>query len=255
MDRDGSDGHRGFWRHYVDELRRLVDPAGPLLVTGVYCFVVIFPCYHPWVFGGDALDPSFTTLERKAREGAWYAAVPVLATGLLLVLTRLLRARAAVFPEHGFRAFGWRVGRRAGWRDAGILYLLMLPLVAFAACRDEFRSTYPLYRLGTVTVLSFALWEAVHLFYMFGWEYLHRGFLLFGLERQMGRWAVLAAAVPFALLHIGKPELEAYGSFIAAVGLGWLALRSRSFLPCVLLHWAVAGTLDLVLVLRGGGSG
>jgi hypothetical protein len=37
---------------------------------------------------------------------------------------------------------------------------------------------------------------------------------------------------------------------VAGVVLGILALRNRSFLPGVLLHFAVAATLDLAAVLR-----
>jgi hypothetical protein len=47
---------------------------------------------------------------------------------------------------------------------------------------------------------------------------------------------------------------EFYGSFVAGIALGWLAVRGRSFLPCFALHWAIAFTFDvLVIQARPGG--
>ena len=99
-------------------------------------------------------------------------------------------------------------------------------------------------------------------FYMFCWEFFFRGFLLFGLMKtRLGTTgAVLAQAVPFALLHwswqavASKPSQEVIGSFIAAIVLGILAVRTRSFLYGYLAHWGVSLTLDLILLAEVGKS-
>jgi membrane protease YdiL (CAAX protease family) len=62
--------------------------------------------------------------------------------------------------------------------------------------------------------------------------------------------AVAISVIPFVLLHINKPELEVYGSAIAGLALAVIALRARSFYPAVLLHFAVAATLDLLSVIH-----
>ena len=99
-------------------------------------------------------------------------------------------------------------------------------------------------------------------FYMFCWEFFFRGFLLFGLmkTRLGAAGAVLVQAIPFALLHwswhahASKPSLEVLGSFVAAILLGILAVRTRSFLYGYLAHWAVSLTLDLILLAEVGKS-
>lgn len=61
-------------------------------------------------------------------------------------------------------------------------------------------------------------------------------------------------ALLFGIMHIGKPLQEVFGSFIAGIILGVLALRSRSFLPCFWLHWARSATFDLLVIrARPGG--
>ena len=73
---------------------------------------------------------------------------------------------------------------------------------------------------------------------LFAWEYLLRGFCLFGLARVLGPGpAIFIQMVPFALLHIGKAELEAMSTFLSGVGFGFVAWRTQSFLYAFLIHW------------------
>ena len=62
--------------------------------------------------------------------------------------------------------------------------------------------------------------------------------------------AVIVQCLPFALLHVGKPELESIGSILAGLYLGVLALRANSMLPCAILHIAAALTMDLLATLN-----
>ena len=74
--------------------------------------------------------------------------------------------------------------------------------------------------------------------------------MLFGLREYVGYFAVFIQMVPFALLHLGSPELEAYGAIVAGIGLGMLALTTRSFWYGALVHMLVLGTMDVFGVLR-----
>jgi len=242
-----------FLSYYWEELKKLLRPAGPLVVCVVYSFVLIFPRYHRKLFRLNLFERQFRLPEKMAVDGLWFLLLPVVIILILRLISIAWPKIKETFPQHRFRDFGFRLGRGVGWRDAAIFFAIMLGFVLFAVFQKDFARTYPLFGLARESLKVFLIWEAVHLLHMFGWEFLNRGFLLFGLEPKLGRWAILASAIPFALLHIGKPELEAYGSFIAAIALGWLALRSRSFLPCVFLHWAVAFTMDLLAIIRSGG--
>jgi membrane protease YdiL (CAAX protease family) len=81
---------------------------------------------------------------------------------------------------------------------------------------------------------------------LFGWEFLFRGFLLFSYARRLGPQAIWLQAVPFALAHIGKPELETLSTIFGGFALGWIAYRTRSFLYPFVLHWFMATFVILV---------
>lgn len=81
---------------------------------------------------------------------------------------------------------------------------------------------------------------------LFGWEFLFRGWLLFGYARKFGPDALWLHAVPFALAHIGKPALETASTIFGGFVFGWIAYRTRSFFYPFLIHWFIASFTILV---------
>ncbi len=75
---------------------------------------------------------------------------------------------------------------------------------------------------------------------LFGWEFFFRGFILFAYARKFGPEALWLQAVPFALAHIGKPELETLSTIFGGFIFGWVGYRTRSFVYPFLIHWFVA---------------
>ena len=74
--------------------------------------------------------------------------------------------------------------------------------------------------------------------------------MLFGLEKRFGFYSVFIQMIPFTILHFGKPFLETLGSIPGAIALGILALRTRSFYYCVIVHFSVMFVLDTISILR-----
>ena len=72
---------------------------------------------------------------------------------------------------------------------------------------------------------------------MFAWEFFFRGWTLTTLGRRYGADAIWLQAVPFALMHIGKPELEQLTTVLGGAFFGVVAWRTNSFLWGWLLHW------------------
>jgi membrane protease YdiL (CAAX protease family) len=81
---------------------------------------------------------------------------------------------------------------------------------------------------------------------LFGWEFFFRGFILFAYARKFGPEALWLQAVPFALAHIGKPEVETLSTIFGGFAFGWVAYRTRSFVYPFLIHWFVASFTILV---------
>jgi len=87
---------------------------------------------------------------------------------------------------------------------------------------------------------------------LFGWEFMFRGWLLFGYARKFGPDALWLQAVPFALAHIGKPELETLSTIFGGFAFGWVAWRTKSFVYPLLIHWFVA---SFTIVVAAGALG
>ena len=69
------------------------------------------------------------------------------------------------------------------------------------------------------------------------WEFLWRGFYLFSTARVTGPGpAILFQAVPFALLHVGAPEVETMSTIFGGIGFGFIAWRTQSFVYGFLIH-------------------
>jgi hypothetical protein len=163
----------------------------------------------------------------------------------------------------GFRWTPRQAGLGLGdWRLASALALAYLPLVAAGTWvlsdGAAFQAQYPHFYEAKVDWGIFLGYEALFLFYWIGWEYLWRGFVLFGTAPALGApLAVVVQTVPFAILHAQKPPAEAYLSVLGGLALGALVWRCRSFWIAVPIHAAQMMILDLwsTLRYRTGASG
>lgn len=138
------------------------------------------------------------------------------------------------------RRFGLTLGN---WRK-GILFsvfgiALMVVVIVLLAQLEEFQQYYSLAIFEhpqAAKVAEFALRQGV---YMFSWEFIFRGFVLFGLKERFGYLAVWIQAIPFAIMHLGKPELETLSTIFGGAAFGYVDLESRSVLPSFVIHWAI----------------
>ena len=87
---------------------------------------------------------------------------------------------------------------------------------------------------------------------LFGWEYVFRGWVLFGYARKYGPEALWIQAVPFAVAHIGKPGIETLSTIFGGFAFGWVAWRTGSFLYSFLIHWFIATFIVIVSAIGVG---
>jgi len=140
-----------------------------------------------------------------------------------------------------------------GVREAGpeILIVLglwaaMVPLVWLVHDLPAFEQVYPRLAEAKDDVRLYLVFEGLYLFKWIAWEFFFRGFMLFAFQKDFFQRSILISTIPFTLMHYGKPELEMASAMIAGLVLCFIALRSRSIWPGVLLHWLVASTMDFM---------
>lgn len=149
--------------------------------------------------------------------------------------------------------FGYRIrGIAAHVPMYVVFYLVMLPVLIWASSFSSFRSFYPFYDRAFEGGTAFWLYEAGYLVQFIGLEAFFRGFLTFGLARRFGILSIFVMTVPYTMIHFGKPMPEATAAIFAGLILGYMALRTRSFVPGIFLHASVAITMDLLVLWRNG---
>lgn len=131
-----------------------------------------------------------------------------------------------------------------------VLFACILPAVIAASHTQEFRETYPFYRMANRSHFDLWCWEALYALQFLSLEFFFRGFILQGLRRALGSNAIFVMIVPYCMIHYGKPLPETLGAIGAGLILGTLAMRTRSIWGGVLIHLGVAMTMD-IMALHG----
>ncbi len=155
------------------------------------------------------------------------------------------------FHKNKLSEFGISFGDyKLGLKVTGLTVLIFIPILWLVSSLDGFITTQPHLQQAKSYWDIFFIYELGMLVYMIGWEFIWRGYMLFGLEKKFGFYTVFIQMIPFVILHFGKPEIETFGAIFGAIGLGILALKTRSFIYCVLIHFLIMLSIDLISVLR-----
>jgi membrane protease YdiL (CAAX protease family) len=198
------------------------------ILTIVSTLLLMVDYYHypllpwtKWLSGWDATGLSMKVLDRTLL----YFIIPML---FILVVFRESP------KNYGFTFGDWK---------AGIIItlgavVLIAPILWLVGRGDASMQTY--YK----PMVAGLPWSTF--FDLFGWEFIFRGWLLFGYARRFGTEALWLQAVPFALAHIGKPELETLSTIFGGFAFGWVAWRTKSFVYPLLIHWFVASFIIII---------
>jgi membrane protease YdiL (CAAX protease family) len=146
----------------------------------------------------------------------------------------------------GFRVRGFF---RHAW-IYGLFLALVLPAMLVVSREPDFGAYYPFYRQCSRSWFDFLVWEALYFGQFFGLEVFFRGFWLSALRRSFGSGAIFAMAVPYCMIHYGKPFLEANGAIVAGIALGSLSMKTRSIYQGFLVHITVAGLMDWLALMH-----
>ncbi len=132
----------------------------------------------------------------------------------------------------------------------GLCLAVVVPAMLLVSAQPDFGTYYPFYKLSSRSWFDFLCWEAIYFLQFFALEMFFRGWFLGALRRNFGAGAIFAMAVPYCMIHYGKPYLEANGAIVAGIVLGSLAMRTRSIYAGFLVHITVAFSMDFLSLWR-----
>jgi membrane protease YdiL (CAAX protease family) len=157
----------------------------------------------------------------------------------LLVVLVAFRDRPS---RYGLQLGAWRAGLGIAVAGCAVMTPIVIGMVMWPPFAGYYapQATHP---------LDVALTTAIEVIPA---EFFFRGFLLFTLLRVIGPIAVVVATLPFAFVHLGKPEIETLSTLAGGIAYGWLDWRTGSVLWSGLAHTWI---LSLAVIAAGIATG
>jgi len=203
---------------------------------------------RPWLTELEAGGWRFIKIEKydELYSYGWWVFARV--SGYVLVPLPLWKL---LFPKDRLLDMGLRTKGFFGhlW-IYGLCLAVVVPAMLIVSSQPDFGTYYPFYKLSSRSWFDFLAWESIYFMQFFALEMFFRGWILGALRRNFGAGAVFAMAVPYCMIHYGKPYLEANGAIVAGIVLGSLAMRTRSIYAGFLVHITVAFSMDILSLWR-----
>jgi uncharacterized protein len=127
--------------------------------------------------------------------------------------------------------FGLRLGSPRIWGLHVGVICLAAAIILYASSFSSSLQSY--YQMANFDFLNYFWTSCVSLSAS---EFIYRGYLLFGLKEKLKEGAILLQMIPFALMHLGKPELETVSTIFTGILFGYVAYRGKSYWPAFIIH-------------------
>ena len=172
---------------------------------------------------------SFPINDQYTTAAIYLGAIPLLT--IILVFDESLK-------EYGFSIGDWRKGLKYTCYGIVILIILLVAGAIIFNYQSDYSFTY-LFKKDHLITISKAIMMLV------SWEVFFRGFILFGTSSRFKEYSYQVQAIPYALMHIGKPPIEAIASLPFGMMMGYIAYKTKSILYPILIHLS----LNIILIL------
>jgi membrane protease YdiL (CAAX protease family) len=199
---------------------------------------------RPWLAAIEVLHPNVLRFAKydELYGFAWWVLARVVGYAVVPFLVWKIAFPRDSLLDMGLRTHGFF---KHTWIYA-IFLAVVLPALVVVSRQPDFGSYYPFYRNSSRSVYDLLAWEAMYFLQFFALEIFFRGFWLGALRRSFGSGAIFAMAVPYCMIHYGKPFLEANGAIVAGIALGSLSMKTKSIYQGFLVHITVAGLMDFL---------
>jgi membrane protease YdiL (CAAX protease family) len=135
-----------------------------------------------------------------------------------------------------------------------VVFAVAAPVIIAVSFSAAFQDRYPFFHPAAGTSLwpYMYAWWALYCLQFCALEFFFRGFLLYGIAPRLGWAAIFAMALPYNMLHYGKPMPEALAAIVGGIALGSLSLKTKSIWWGAALHISIALTMDMCALTHAG---
>ncbi len=229
-----------------NQLKKLESKPLIIFIFSTILFTISWYFSNPNIFNEIfSFHKSFELLyEDLTAFTSWFVfdTILFLSIPILIILTAL---------KENLKDFGLRIGEwKIGLSFSVLSIIIFIPVIYIISSSSIFSDYFPLMESATDDIIVFLIYEALFILFIFSWEFIFRGFMLFGLEKKFGIYSIFIQMIPFVLLHNGKPFLETFAAIFGGLFLGYLALRTRSLYYGFIIHAFILISLDIIAFLK-----
>lgn len=227
---------------FLDELEKLDRKTVTIFISSSILFAISWYFSNPKFFNDVfTFHKSFDLiLEDLVSFSYWF-----LFDFILFLIIPLLLIKF-IFNEQ-IKDYGISFGDvKVGFAISVFSIIMFIPIIYFISSSENFMRYFPLMKSAKDEIVFFIVYEILFVLFIFAWEFIFRGYILFGLEKRFGIYAIFIQMMPFVILHNGKPFIETSASIFGGILLGYLALRTRSILYGFIIHAAILVVLDIL---------
>jgi len=199
----------------------------------------------------SVLSPTLFVDDYAGWRQNWWSAVPIALLALFSMFFLPIFALKRLFKDNP-ESYGLRFPenpRKSFWLTLAAI-LVLLPVIVFFGTEEAFQAYYS---MGSVSLTQFLVAAVfASLIYYAAEEFLFRGFLFWGLWYKIKYHSFWVSALIFAFFHLTKPLPEVFFAFFAGLVFAYLSFKTKSFIPAVVAHFAIALILNLLIFFSLG---
>jgi hypothetical protein len=226
-----------------------------VIIVGTVIICMLFMWLIGFGFGNEVRLSKIlgqTFLGSDVYLGTWFGFVMIIPIGIgipYLVIRNIFHEK---IQNYGFSFGDTKFG--AKW------LIFLMPAFVFIPLGSAYIGTETYYTYLVLPDFLKPINIAIHCvsygLFVIGFEFLFRGFLLFGLNRNMGdtsssRWiAIIISSAFSAAFLIGLPWVFAVSALLSGIPGGWLNLRLRSFVYFAFIHWNIGVWSDIWEIIK-----
>jgi hypothetical protein len=212
-----------------------------LFFIGIYSISVGYYDYKDWKF------PQLTGLEQH-----FIVRIFSQLKSLVFIVVPLIFLKIFIDQKRVNGFYG--LSRSTKHLDAYLLlFVVMVPFLVITSFTPDFLKAYPqftpwLYE-GVFGISTFArtlIFESAYTIDFIVVELFFRGALILGLTAIMGPKTILPMVAFYAAIHFGKPVVETISSVFGGYILGVLAYQTKHIWGGVIVHIAIALTMEIM---------
>jgi hypothetical protein len=212
-----------------------------LFFIGIYSVSIGYYDYQNWKF------PQLTYMEH-------YFIVRILSQlkSLVFIVVPLIFLKIFIDRKRVNGFYG--LSRSTKHLDAYLLlFLVMVPFLIITSFTPDFLKAYPQFTpwhyegvFGISTFARTLIFESAYTIDFIVVELFFRGALILGLTAIMGPKTILPMVAFYAAIHFGKPVVETISSVFGGYILGVLAYQTKHIWGGVIVHIAIALTMEVM---------